>query len=380
MANWIEKQRCILDFTLSSLLRRKGKNLSLLMVYTLVVFMTGSAMFFTQAMKREASLILEHAPEMVVQRLLVGRYDPIPTDYVEKIRKIRGVISAGPRLWGYYYDPVVGANYTLMVPRNNDSAPARGEIIIGNGISRSKGVYRGDMISFRGYDGPVRSFTVREEMSDESELVSADLILISDVDFRDLFGFPASRATDIVVTVRNPKELTTIAKKIAELLPDTRPIIRDEMVRTYDSVFDWRGGIFIVLLMMALLAFVIFAWEKASGLSADEKREIGILKAIGWETSDVIAVKAYEGLLVSFFSFTIGILSAYGHVFLSSAFLFAPVLKGWSVLYPVFKITPFIDPYQIAILFFLTVAPYTVATIVPSWRAAIIDPDSVMRS
>ncbi|MCK9197742.1 MAG: FtsX-like permease family protein, partial [Syntrophales bacterium] len=195
------------------------------------------------------------------------------------------------------------------------------------------------------------NFTIDGELSTASELVSADLILINEADFRDLFGLPASQATDIVVSVRNQKELLTIARKISEQLPDTRPIIRDEMVRTYDSVFDWRGGMAIVLLMMALLAFVIFAWEKASGLSADEKREIGILKAIGWETSDVIAVKTYEGSAVSFFSFACGILLAYGHIFFTSAFLFAPALKGWSVLYPDFRITPFIDPYQLAILF-----------------------------
>jgi len=136
----------------------------------------------------------------------------------------------------------------------------------------------------------------------------------------------------------------------------------------------------IILLTMALLAFIIFASEKASGLSAEERREIGILKAIGWETSDIIAVKTYEGALVSFFSFAGGVLLAYAHVFFASAFLFAPALKGWSVLYPDFRITPFIDPYQLAILFFLTVVPYTVATIIPSWKAAIIDPDLVMRS
>ena len=378
MASWTEKQRNILEFTLSSLLRRKGKNFSLLAVYTLVVFALASAMFFTEAMKREASLILKDTPEIIVQRISQGRYDPIPVKYLDKIRKIRGVISAGPRLWGYYYDPVVGANYTLMVPRNG--APARDTIAIGNGISRSRMVYRGDIMSFRTYNGLVRTFTVDREMASESEIVSADLILISEPDFRGLFGIPAAQATDIVVSVRNPKELVTIAKKILELLPDTRPIIRDEMVRTYDSVFDLRGGIFVVLLSMALLAFVIFAWEKASGLSAEERREIGILKALGWETADVISVKAYEGMAVSLFSFCLGVLLAYGHVFLSAAILFAPALKGWSVLYPDFRLTPFIDPYQVAVLFFLTVVPYTVATIVPSWRAAIVDPDSVMRT
>lgn len=378
MASWTEKQRNILEFTLSSLLRRKGKNFSLLAVYTLVVSALASAMFFTEAMKREASLILKDAPEIIVQRVSQGRYDPIPVNYLDKIGKIRGVISAGPRLWGYYYDPVVGANYTLMVPRNGEPTPDT--IAIGNGISRSRMVYRGDIMSFRTYNGLVRTVTVEREIASESEIVSADLILISEADFRGIFGLPTQQATDLIVSVRNPKELVTIAKKILELLPDTRPIIRDEMVRTYDSVFDWRGGIFVVLLSMALLAFVIFAWEKASGLSAEERREIGILKALGWETADVISVKAYEGMVVSLFSFCLGIILAYAHVFFSSAALFAPALKGWSVLYPDFRLTPFIDPYQVAVLFFLTVVPYTVATIVPSWRAAIVDPDSVMRT
>jgi ABC-type lipoprotein release transport system permease subunit len=378
MASWIEKQKSILEFTLSSLLRRKGKNISLLLVYTLVVFVLGSAMFFTQAMKREASLILKDAPEMVVQRLLQGRYDPIPIDYLEKIRKIRGVTSAEARLWGYLYDPVVGANYTLMVPRN--ITLPREKIIIGNGISRSRMIFRQDMMAFRASNGAIRTFTVQDVLSPQSELVSADLILLSEGDFRDLFGLSAERATDLVVTIRNPKELVTIAKKIAEIFPNTRPIIRNEIVRTYDSVFDWRGGIIVVLLTMALLSFFILAWEKASGLSAEERREIGILKAIGWETTDVLVVKGYEGLTVSFFSFSLGILLAYVHIFFFSASLFVPALKGWSVLYPDFRLTPFLDPFQIMVLFFLTVAPYTIATIVPSWRAAIVDPDLVMRA
>ncbi len=378
MASWIEKQRSIMDFTVSSLLRRKGKNIALLLVYALVVFLLGSALFFTQAMKREAALILQDAPEMVVQRLQGGRYDPIPVAYAERISNIRGVVSAGPRLWGYYFDSHVGANYTIMVPPANP--PSRGQIIIGNGIARSRSVARRHIMSLRGYDGVIRNYTVAGTIPSASELVSADLVLIAEADYRELFQFPAALATDIAVAVRNQRELPTIAHKVVAMLPDTRPIIREEMVRTYNAVFDWRGGMVMVLLIAALAAFVIFAWDKASGLSAEEKREIGILKAIGWETSDIITIKTYEGLFVSFFSFSGGLLAAYLHVFFGSAFLFAPALKGWSTLYPDFRITPFVDPYQVAILFCLTVVPYTVATIVPSWRAAIVDPDAVMRS
>jgi len=132
-------------------------------------------------------------------------------------------------------------------------------------------------------------------------------------------------------------------------------------------------------LMGVLLAFVIFAWDKASGLSVEERKEIGILKAIGWETSDVILMKYWEGTVISLVSFLTGLLLAYVHVFFTSAVLFEPVLKGWAVLYPRFRPVPFIDGAQVAALFFLTVVPYTVATIVPSWRAATVDPDAAMR-
>ena len=47
----IEKQRHIIDFMLSCLWRRKGKNLSLVVVYTFVIFLLASVMFFAQAIK-----------------------------------------------------------------------------------------------------------------------------------------------------------------------------------------------------------------------------------------------------------------------------------------------------------------------------------------
>lgn len=378
MGTWIEKQRNILDFTLSSLLRRKGKNVALFLVYALVVSLLGSVMFFTYALKREASLILEETPDMVVQRMALGRHELIPVRYADEIRKIRGVSSVSGRLWGYYYDPQISANYTVMV--NDTLGPEIGTIVIGNGVSRSLQVFQGDFMMFKAYNGSSLDLRVADVLHQKSELVSSDLIIVSEEDFRNLFGLSKDSCTDLMVAVRNPRELVTIAAKIAKLLPDTRPIIRDEILRTYDSIFDWRSGMMVIILFSGLLAFVIFAWDKASGLSAEEKREIGILKAIGWETSDVLVMKFWEGTVISLSAFLTGVILAYAHVFFASASLFQDALKGWSVLYPDFRLTPFVSPYQIATLFFLTVAPYTVATIVPSWRAATEDPDSIMRS
>lgn len=374
----IDKHLHVLDFTLSSFLRRKGKNGALILVYTLVVFLLASVMFFTQAVKREAAAVLAGAPEVVVQRMMAGRHDLLPAGYLERIRGVRGVEAVKGRLWGYYYDAVFGANYTLMVPDDRPVEP--GTLVVGPGLARSSMAAVDNILPFRTYQGELVSYVIAEILPPEAELVAADLILMAEEDFRGLFGFPEGAFTDAVVAVRNPAEVNTVAKKVAKLLPDTRPIVRDEILRTYEAVFSWRGGVLLFVLAGSLLAFVIFAWDKASGLSEAERREIAVLKAVGWETGDVILMKSWEGLAVSLTSFLLGTVLAYAHVFLGSSAFLAPVLQGWSVLYPEFRLVPHVDAYQLASLFFLCVVPYTVCTIVPTWRAATVDPDAVMKS
>jgi ABC-type lipoprotein release transport system permease subunit len=377
MKNWIDQQRNIIDFALSSLLRKKGKIVALVFVYSLIVFLFGSVMFFTHSVKKEASLILKEAPEMILQRAQGGRHDPIPMAYMERVKKIEGVSSVRGRLWGYYYDPIVGANYTLVVPE--DFSLGIGNIAIGEGISRTRLAFEGDTMEFRAYNGTIIDLAVKDILSPASELVSSDLIMISEDDFRRLFNTSRDYATDLTLKVKNPRELRAVASRIADILPDTKVILRNEILETYESIFNWRGGMMRVILWGVLLAFIIFAWDKASGLSQEERREIGILKAMGWETSDVILVKFWEGIAVSLSSFLAGIVLAYVHVFFISSVLFEPALKGWAVLYPEFKLIPFINAYEVTGLFFLTVAPYTLATILPSWKAATVSPDSVMR-
>ncbi|MEW6108941.1 MAG: FtsX-like permease family protein [Nitrospirota bacterium] len=381
----------VLDYTLQSLLRRKFKNAGIVLVFSFVIFITGSILFLTYSFKREAFLILNSSPELLVQRMMAGRHELIPVTIAGEIKRIPGVAKVEPRYWGYYYDSLVKANYTILssadpISANNRLLKGRlpfadehNTVAIGRGISEARFIGPGSGISLQGADGGYHDLKVVGVFEADSELLTSDLIVLNQTDIIKLFGIPEGMATDLAVDVHNENEAPVIARKIREYFPDTRPILRDEIIRTYDAVFGWRSGLILTLFAGALVAFIILAWDKATGLSADEKKEIGILKAIGWETSDILEMKFWEGFVISVSSFLIGIISAHLHVFFWGASLFGPALKGWSVIYPDFRLVPFINPYQIATLMTLTVIPYIASTIIPSWKASVTDPDEVMR-
>ncbi len=385
----MRKHLKILEYALSSLWRRKFKSLGIIAVFSLIIFTLSSILLLTYAFKREAMEVLRGAPELIVQRISAGRHEMIPSWYGKRIQEIPGVGMVIPRYWGYYYDPSTGGNYTVMAAAGRGDRklemlsgkypPAGGEVVVGKGVAESRFLSEGSRIPIKGSDGQVRNFIVAGIFTDESSLLTNDLIIMSLMDFRDVFKTGNERATDLVVQVFNPDEVENVARKIREIFPDTRPITRKEILRTYDTLFDWRSGMVLTMFGGALLAFIILAWDKAAGLSAEERHEIGILKAIGWETSDIMELRFWEGFVTSSVSFLTGLIGGYLHIFFFGASIFAPALKGWSVIFPSFRLLPYLNPYQVVVLMFLTVIPYMAATIFPSWKAAITDPDVVMR-
>ena len=378
----------ILEYALASLLRRKFKNLALVAVYAFTIAVLASVLFLTHALKSEATHLLAVAPELVVQRVSAGRHDLMPTEAGERIRAIPGVAAARPRYWGYYYDSLTEANYTLLgvesEPAGLDMVAGRlpagpDECAIGQGVGKLRMVGLGDdlILVNSAHIGTV--LNVVGVFRSASDLLTNDLVVLGRDDLIRFFGYPPGQATDFAVEVYNLAEVDTIAGKIKRLLPDSRPITRSEILRTYAAVFNWRSGMMLTVFAAALIAFCILAWDKATGISAEEKREIGILKALGWETSDILELKCWEGLAISLSSLLLGLLAAYLHVFFLGATVLAPVIKGWSVLFPEFRLTPYVDLYQILIIAFLTVIPYVASTVIPSWKAAVTDPETAMR-
>ena len=110
----LEKQLNILDFSLSSLWRRKGKNLSIMLVFALVIFLLSSFQMLTGALTQSADVVLQHTPEITIQKMSAGRQEAIPLTYIEKLHSIFGIRAIIPRVWGYYFDESSLANFTVM--------------------------------------------------------------------------------------------------------------------------------------------------------------------------------------------------------------------------------------------------------------------------
>lgn len=359
--------------------------------------MLSAVFLITNALKTELYSTLEVLPEIIVQKIVAGKQKDIEVTRSEQILQISGVEDAIPRVWGYYYFENMGVNFSIIgidsyenqykeklakiadrfSDKLNNEKPF---MIVGQGVYEIlKESYYKDYFLFVKPDGDSKEVNIGGVFKSSSNLESSDTIVMSKELVREIFELDENYATDIVVRVPNPKEISTIARKIKELYPDTRVITREDIKVSYQNIFDYKSGIFLAFFIMAIFTFFIIIYDKTSGLSSEEKKEIGILKAIGWKIEDILTVKFYEAMIISATSFFLALTLSIAYVYLLEAPLLKDIFMGYSVLKPEFKLPFSLDFQVIALLFFITIPIYVAATIIPSWKAATLEADEVIR-
>ncbi|AFM23395.1 ABC transporter permease [Desulfomonile tiedjei] len=389
-----------IDFALKALLRQKTKNLSIVALFGLIVFLFSGIDFMSNALYHETLKALAFQPSLIIQDVRAGRQVPISLAHVEDIAQIPGVSSVKGRVWGYYFDPFTGANYTIVgdsedltelwdlrvispepAPSDAGTQPIKGgEALVGEGVIKLRRTRVGGVLNFQDYAGHPVPLKVRGTFSSSVSLWAHDLILLTEEDARRLFGLDPGSAWDLAVYVPNEFEVPKVGEKILRIIPGARVIATNQLKRTYGSSYGFRSGLVLSLNMTCLLAFLILAYDRVASPSQEEQREIAILKATGWQTSDVIRLNMLQSLILSLTGFLVGVVASYCHVFIAGAPLLRIVFAGWSVLYPPHPIPPSFDISKVFGLMFLTVVPYIAVGILPVWRAAVRDPEEVFRS
>ena len=392
----MKRQLALLGYALGALSRRRGRSAAVTAGLALVVGLFGSVLFLGDALRAEVEAGARYLPDLSVQRLVAGRPALVPTDVVGALRGLPGVRSVNARVWGYLYVPPISANSTIlgatgreatlhasMVAGRSLRAGERGACVLGAALAEAIGVEPGDEVSLSsdvgGSDATVHWLRIVGVFHDASALRTADVLVTSDADARNLLGVDAGLATDLAVSLTTPDEARVASEKIALLVAGARIVDKQLLRRTYALTLDGRGGLLSAMLLPALAALLLLAWDRLTGLSEAERREIGVLKAIGWEVSDVLTARIWESLLVALGGATLGVLGAYAYVFLAQAPGLAGALYGWSALYPPLRLTPQVDAAQALALIVGVALPFVAVGLVPAWRAATLDPDHALR-
>lgn len=391
----LNRHRNILDYALGSLWRNRFKNIGVFLVFSLVIFIMASFRLVTSSLDNAAEQLLTAVPDITVQKMTAGRQDVLRYKDMAEIEELFGIKELKPRIWGYYFDELNGANYTvigdpsfdgrqqmpgLSIVNQPDDGSRQGvsPVVIGQSVIYSKNLAGRHSFSLFRPDLSLKSFYVTGAFAENTSLVTSDLIVMGIEAAADLFGMGEGELTDLVVSVGNPTEIDTIAKKISERIPGSRVITKKQIQKTYRAAFGWRSGLGLICLLGSVCAFIILAWDKASGLSEEQRREVGILKAVGWQTADVMSVRFWESVVISMLSFTAGYTVAWAHVLWFDGFLFRPVLLGWSVLRPPLTLLPVFRLADLILIFSISILPYLAATVMPAWRSALIRPDSIV--
>jgi ABC-type lipoprotein release transport system permease subunit len=384
----------LLAFALGALARRKARSIALGGGLAFAVALVAAVLFLTESLRAEAERAHAAQPDVVVQLLVAGRPTTIPAADAARLGDIPSVRTVTPRVWGYVFLPSLQGNVTIVgtPPAASPLSTANGVLAAGRDIERGKhemiagaelaeflGMRPGDSLGLPTANTQAHALTLVGTFRSSLDLWTADVIVCDDDDARALLGMPAGDATDLAVAIANPAEARVVARTVVERLPQARVLERDLLTRVYHLAYGRRAGFVLGASIPAILALLVLAWDRASGVGPDERKEIAILKAVGWSTSDVLTAKLFESILVGAAATALGLLMGYAWVFWLGAPGLRPALVGWSVLYPRAALTPAVDVAQLLGITLAVLGPFVLLSIVPAWRAATADPLEQMR-
>ena len=387
----------ILLFSASTVFKRLSSFVILFIIF-LMVFILSSVLNITESMKKQLQMTLEELPDITVQKMVGGRQKDIPLEVIDKILEIPGIKSALPRLWGYYYFDFSEVNFTVMgidpfEPQYKSSLSKLLDVldvnlllttdnwfVAGQGI---KGVFRkiGYITECYIFDskGEYLKLLPAGYFLEDSLPFSNEIFFVSKDVARRILGIDEGFATDIVVNVHNKDELVLLASKIRGLSSGLRTVTKEDIRNYYANLFNYKSGIF--LMLFSILAFNMFfvVFDKLISVSTDEKVQIGVLKAVGWRTGDVLKSKFYESFIISSLGVLGGLLASLVYVYIFNAPFASDIFAGYNILK-----MKFYFPYSFDLkIFFSTVLGvipfYISAVIIPAYRISVTDTFEVFK-
>jgi ABC-type lipoprotein release transport system permease subunit len=352
-------------------------------------FITGICIL--EGIKSQAKISVDQGADVYVAGDRHGSNAPISVDTIAALKSIDGVEKVVPRIVGraYFFDKLV-----TIVGLDRDPFPSGaeivrgdlpsspGEVLMGDALARQLGLQLGTSFSLT--INASKIFRVTGVFRSECTIWSALLIYMSLKDAQELFRTPGV-ATDLLVYTR-PGYAHAVAERIQE--KDFSEGMKLPLLRVQDRAlvslyiqkgYNARGGVFTALYTVAF-ALGIPALLVASGLGFTERRkEIGILKATGWQTQEVIETIFMENIMLSLLATPIAVLSSFLWMKVLNGLFIAQFFIAQVDLMPPFPVPSRFLPTPVLLGFLVSFVITSAGSIFTTWKTAVVPPSDAMR-
>jgi len=390
------KNSAFLHFLTLLLFKQKSKHLGAILISMIIIFLLSSVLFISSSLQQSLLGTLDEQPDFTVSRVEAGRAVNTPVEWIDRIMEINGVSKVTGRIYGrYYFAPreksflIVGVDFfdeqnSRTLKELVDGIDLKvflstPNMLVGEGVRKylSAHYYKASF-SFKTPQGSFKKVNIYKTLPEQTKLIANDMILMPIDLAREIFGISEDEVTDITFNVPNDAEWDNMVAKLHLLFYDVRVVEKREVRKAYENLYNYKGGLFLILYLITIVTFMLILYQRYSMVYSSERKEIGILRAVGWSIKDVLKLKFYETVVVVLVSFVLGVVLAYLYVFIWNAPLLSQIFLGGANLPNKVQFVPVIHFGILGSIFLFYAVPFLAAVLIPAWKIAVTPPKEAM--
>ncbi|SFV90941.1 ABC transporter, permease protein [hydrothermal vent metagenome] len=376
--------------------KQKSKHIGAILISVIIIFLLSAVLFVSISLQHSLMSTLDKQADFTVSRVEAGRAVNTPLSWLDKIEQINGVTQVSARIYGrYYFAPreksflIVGVDFfdkqnnkalqKLMAKVDLKRFFSSPNMLVGEGVKAYLNAhYYKDAFSFKTPTGNFQKVHIYQTLPQETNLIANDMILMPIELAREIFGLHDNEVTDITFNVPNDAEWDNIVTKLHLLFYDVRVVEKREVKKAYENLYNYKGGLFLILYLITTVTFMLILYQRYAMVYSAERKEIGILRAVGWSIKDVLALKFYETGIVVIVSFVLGVVLAYLYVFVWGAPILNQIFLGGANLPNRVTFVPVIHFGLLGSIFLFYAVPFFAAVLIPAWKIAVTPPKEAM--
>ena len=370
--------------------KQKTKYISIFILATLTIFLLSTVIFIKSSLQNEILKTLESHNDFIIQKEFGGRIFDIENQLEDRLKNIYGVKNITKRVYGRYkflsedvYFTIIGVDFSNLNKELKNLGLqniSKDEMIVGFEVDNLLKKYKyTNYYDFFLQNKEIKKVKIAKVLEKESNIISSDIIILDINLARDILGINRDFSTNIAFDVPNELERANIKQKLQRLDLDLNIIQKEDILKKYETIFNYKGGVFLILYLVVLFAFIMILYQRYSQVSINERKQIAIFKAIGYSVRDIIKIKMSENFVVAFVSYLIGVLLAYFFVFILNAPILKNIFIDFSNIKNDFIIYPYIEFSTFVTLFLFFMVLFLSSVLIPVWKISAINPYESLR-